>query len=38
MKVLRQIYRTPLYMNVDLSIKPNWQLGLMELVNISQGN
>jgi hypothetical protein len=38
MKVLQKNYRIPLYMNIDVSIKPNWQLGLMELVIISQGN
>jgi hypothetical protein len=35
MKKFRQIYKTPLYKNVDVSIKPNWQ-GLVELANISQ--
>lgn len=25
-------------MNVNVSIKPNWQLGLVELANISQRN
>jgi len=35
MKTFRQIYKTPLYINVDVSIKPDWQ-GLVELANISQ--
>jgi hypothetical protein len=35
MKTFQQIYKTPFYINVDVSIKPNWQ-GLVELANISQ--
>ncbi len=35
MKTFRQIYKTPLYINVDFSIKSDWQ-GLVELANISQ--
>ncbi len=37
MKTLQQIYRNLLYMNANVSIKPNWQ-GLMEFVNVSQEN
>jgi hypothetical protein len=35
MKTCWQIYKTHLYKNVNVSIKPNWQ-GLVELANISQ--
>jgi hypothetical protein len=37
MKTLQQIYENPLYMNANVSIKPNWQ-GLMEFVSVNQEN
>jgi hypothetical protein len=36
-KALQQIYKTPLYIDAKVSIKPNWQ-GLIELVNVVNEN
>jgi len=35
--VLRQIYKTPLYIDAKVLIKPNWQ-GLIELANVANQN
>ncbi len=36
-KKLREIYKTPLYITIDVTIKPNWQK-LIELANTSGNN
>ncbi len=37
MKVVKQICRTPLYIDVKVSIKPNWQ-GFIKLANTNQND
>jgi hypothetical protein len=37
MKVIEQICRTPSYIDVKVSIKPNWQ-GFVKLANKNQNN
>jgi hypothetical protein len=36
-KTLQQIYKTPLYIDAKVLIKPNWQ-GLTELANVVNEN